>query len=161
MKKQPSTHRRSRHLRSRARTGAATVETAIALSLFVTLMLGTVDLGYGVFRQHVLTHATRQLARKAIVRGALADRTNIWGPDPVAHTAGDGSEIAEAVASHLVGWKLDEVEIQLQWPDAGNDVRKGQRVQVTMTAPYRPTMTFIFGNPSVTLHSTSTMSIAH
>ncbi len=147
--------------RQRGRKGATTLETALALSVFVTLILGMVDLGYGVFRQHVLAHSTRQLARQAIVHGALAERMAVWGPDPISIRASQADEISASITSSLVGWNLEEVEIEMEWIDAGNDARQGHRIRVAMTAPYRPMMTFIFGNPSIQLSATSTMSIAH
>jgi hypothetical protein len=131
------------------------------LSVFVTLMLGAVDLGYGVFRHHILAHAARQLTRQAIVHGALAERTGVWGPESISTKASQTGPIPDAIAASLVGWDLDEVEIQVEWMDAGNDARLGHRVRVAMTAPYRPIMTFIFGNPSITLTATSTMAVAH
>lgn len=163
--KRPNRNSRSQRARRcrccRRRAGATTLETAIALSLFVTLMLGAVDLGYGVFRQHVLTHATRQLARKAIVRGGLSDRLGSWGPDPISTSADGSNDIAEAASASLVGWELQDVEIHVEWLDLGNDVRFGHRVRVEMSAPHRPIMTFIFGNPTFDLTASSTMAIAH
>ncbi len=155
----PSSRRRP--LSRRRRSGATTLETAIALSLFVTLILGTVDLGYGLFRHHVLSHAARQLARKAIVHGALADRKGSWGPEAISMKASDGGPITSAVESTLVGWDLDEVEIEVHWIDGGNDVRYGNRIHVAMSASYRPIMTFILGNHQFNLTATSTMAVAH
>lgn len=145
----------------RRRAGATTLETAIALSLFVTLMLGAVDLGYGVFRQHVLTHATRKLARQAIVRGELSDRLGSWGAKTVTTKAHRQNDIAATAATSLVGWNLEEVQIKVEWIDGGSDIRYGHRVRVEMLAPYRPMMTFIFGNPEFDLSASSTMAIAH
>ena len=143
------------------RRGATLVEMAIALSLFISLMLGFVDLGYGVFRQHVLTQATRQLARHAIVRGELADRMTSWGPTRVSIMADSDHEVARYVAPKLVGWKLEEVDIDVQWPDGGNDVRRGDRIRVAVSAPYHPIMTFILGNPSFDLTAQTTMAMSH
>ena len=146
---------------STSRSGAALVEMAISLSLFVTLILGVVDLGYGVFRHHVLTQATRQLARQAIIHGALADRTGVWGPDAVQTTAAGPDAIAQAIAPQLVGWNNDDVSVTVEWPDGGNDPLEGHRVRVRLSAPYQPLMTFIFGQVSTTLSAESTMYIAH
>ena len=143
------------------KSGATTVEMALALSLFLALILGSVDLGYGVFRQHVLSQAARHLARHAIVRGQLADRLDAWGPDPISDTASSGHEVMQYIAPKLIGWDLDEVQVGVTWLDGDNDVRNGDRVHVEIRSPYRPIMTFIFGNPSIELSATSTMSIAH
>lgn len=143
------------------KSGAATVEMALALSVFVTLVLGFVDLGYGVFRQHVLSHATRQLARHAVVRGKLANPLDVWGPTEISVNADAGNAVTEFIAPKLVGWNLSEVNIRVVWIDGDNDVRYGNRVRVEMTAPYRPVMTFLFGSPSINLSASSTMTIAH
>lgn len=143
------------------RLAATTVEMAFALSLFLTLILGFVDLGYGVFRQHVLSQAARQLARQAIVRGQLADRLTTWGPGAIAVSADEGHEAAEYIAPKLIGWNLSEVNLEVSWMDGGNDVRHDHRVHVELSAPYRPVMTFIFGQPSIALRASSTMSVAH
>jgi Flp pilus assembly protein TadG len=143
------------------RTGAAVVETAVALSLFVTLLLGTVDLGYGIFRYHVLAQSTRKIARHATVRGSLADQLGSWGPDRIATSADSNEDISQTIASSLVGWELPGVDIQVDWIDGGNEAEKGHRVRVHLSAPYQPMMTFILGSPVITLTSTSVMRIAH
>ena len=147
--------------RRQQKSGATTLEMAIALSLFLTLTLGLVDMGYGVFRQHVLSYATRQLARQAIVRGKLADQLTVWGPEDIAVTADADHAVAQYIAPKLVGWRLEEVDIHVEWIDGDNDVRRSDRVCVQMTAPYRPVTTFLLGNPSIELAASSTMTIAH
>ena len=134
---------------------------AISLSLFLTLVLGMVDLGYGVFRQHVLSQAARQLARRAIVRGELSDRLEVWGPQEISMKANASHDVIDYIAPKLVGWKLEEVDVHVKWIDGDNDFRKGDRVLVELDAPYKPIMTFILGNPSINLHGSSTMYIAH
>ena len=147
--------------RSRSREGAATVETALALAVFIVLVLGMVDLGYGLFRYHVLTQSVRQITRQAVVRGALSNRLAPWGPEIVEVKASDSNEVTELIASSLVGWELSEVDIKLEWIDGGNDPRQGHRVAATLNAPYRPMMTFIFGNPTIQFSASSTMQINH
>lgn len=144
-----------------ARTGATMVELAIALSLLVTLMLGAVDLGFGVFQQHILTQASRHVARMAIVRGALAQRLEPWGPEAVEVQANASDPIATAIAPALVGLDLNEVELRVEWPDQTNDPRENARVRVRLTAPYRSLLTPFLGNPTIPLTAESTMYIAH
>jgi Flp pilus assembly protein TadG len=154
--------RRSRLARhARRRQGATVVETAVALVLFVTLLLGTVDLGYGIFRYHILAQSARKLARQATVRGSLADQLGTWGPDSTEITAADSESVAQYIAPSLVGWDVTKVDIQLDWIDGGNDAETGDRVRVYLSAPYQPMMTFILGSPAITLSSTSIMRIAH
>lgn len=145
----------------RARRGATLLETAIAISLFLTLVLGMVDLGYGVFKQHVLSQAARQIARQASVRGQLANRIDSWGPDEIEMQADGENDVVEATAQKLVGWNLDEVNVHVSWPDGNNDARRSDRVKVELAAPYRPTLGFVVGNPNIVLRGSSTMYISH
>lgn len=144
-----------------ARRGATIVELAITLSLFVTLVLGMIDLGYGIFRYHILAQASRQLARHAVVHGNLAARLGPWGPQSVQITADSESALAEPIRGSLVGWQLSEVQLELQWPDGGNEGELGHRVSVTISAPYEPMLTFMVGSPAMILTASSTMRIAH
>jgi Flp pilus assembly protein TadG len=142
------------------RRGATIVEMAIVVSVFLTLVLGMLDLGIAVFRYHLLAQAARQGARQAIVHGSMADRLGPWGPATYTGTSDvDGHPIVAAIRPSLVGLHLSQVTIQAEWPDADNKFE--QRVRVTVSAPYQPMMTFIFGNPTFTLQGTSTMRIAH
>ncbi len=54
---------------NRRRRGAAVLETALVLPAFLIITLGTLDLGVGVFRYHVLAQVARHGARQAIVHG--------------------------------------------------------------------------------------------
>lgn len=138
------------------------METAIAISLFLTLVLGMVDLGYGVFKQHVLSQAARQIARKATVRGQLATRMDeVWGPEEIEMQADGENPVVEATAEKLIGWKLEEVHVHVTWPDGNNDARRSDRIKVELSAPYRPTLGFVVGNPNIVLRGSSTMYISH
>ena len=51
----------------RCERGAAAVEFALLLPLFVSLLLGVVDLGLAVYTQSVLANASREGARAGVV----------------------------------------------------------------------------------------------
>lgn len=154
----PMKHRRA------ARRGAATLEAAITVPVFLALVLGMIDLSLGVARFNTLSQAARHGARQAAVHGKLA-RTDWdggpWGPTaipPTAASAGNPPAV-NAVAPALANCPLDESRVQVEWPDGNND--PGSRVRVTVTSTYRPMITFIFGSPAITLTATSTMLISH
>ena len=128
--------------------------------VFITLVLGMLDLGLGVFHYNMLAQIARQGARRAIVHGSMADQLGVWGPDSYSGTGSDGSPIAQELQSSLPGFNLSEVSIQVDWI-GGNEVTEDHHVCVTVTRPYQPIMTFIFGNPTITLQASSTMAIAH
>lgn len=142
------------------RRGATLVEAAVVFLVFLTLILGALDLGIAVFRSHVLAGAARQAARQAVVHGSMATPLGTWGPAPVGPvTAEDPSPLPQAVAAYLPGLDPASVTVQAEWPDGGN--AWGQRVRVTVTAPYQPALTGLFGAGPITLSATATMRIAH
>lgn len=155
-------HRISQRKRRRSnRRGATTVEMAIILMTFLVLVFGMLDLALGVLRYNTLAQAARQVAREAIVHGSLADRLGPWGSGSYSGSAADSHPIAQFIQeySSLNVFDLSEVTVQVEWPDGANEFQ--QRVHVTVSMPYRPIITFIFGNPVFTLEATSEMPIAH
>jgi hypothetical protein len=156
------------------RRGATLVETAIVITLFLTLVLGMIDLGMGVFLQHMVSEAARQGVRQSIVHGSLAPsgwNGGAWDPTqsidvvatdtgvPIVASLRNGPLGELEDPGFLTGLDLGETRIQVTWPDATNSTES--RMRVTVSAPYRPMMTFIFGNPTITLSATATMPIAH
>ena len=142
------------------RSGAAMVEMAIVLNVFLLLVVGTLDLGIATYRFNTISQAARQGARQAMVHGSLAPPAmTSWGPGTYAGTAGDGSVYARAVSPMLVGFVLNNVTIKVEWPDGGNVLQ--QHVRYTVTTTYRPILTYAFSRSTYTLTAASTMPIAH
>jgi Flp pilus assembly protein TadG len=142
------------------RSGATLVEGALVISTALLLVIAMLDLGMGVMRHNTLSHATRYLARQAIVHGSLS--SSPWGPStygPVA--ANDSGAIATAVQAQLLGFDPAEVTVTVTWPDGYNDADQNFRVQVTLTSTYQPILTSLFGSSGITLQARSTMIIAH
>lgn len=150
---------RRRRRRRSSRRGATAVEMAILMVVFLTLVLGMLDMGLAVFRYHVLAQAARFGSRQAIVHGSMADRLGPWGPQAFSGSGVDSHPVAKAVRPSLTGINPAEATVEADWIDGGNDLE--DRIRVSVSVPYRPIMTFIFGNPSFTLRGTSTMPIAH
>lgn len=149
--------------RPRNRRGATVLELSLTLLVFLTLTLGVLDLGIGVFRSHVLSQAARHAARRAAVHGELSN-TPWHSETPLSVSANDNSEDIvsgqdDGIQAMLVGCDLANTDITINWLDGSNEV--DQRVRVTITSPYQPAMSFIFGNNQRTLSASSTMRIAH
>jgi Flp pilus assembly protein TadG len=167
----------------RARRGAALVELSVVLMLFLTLVLGMLDLGIGVFEYNIVSQVARAAARKAITHGYLAaysSTMNAWGPTnysgltwtiPPSRSLYSSStsytvqadntsdELASTIRPSLAGLDPGKVTIKVEWPDGDNQPEK--RVRVTITYPFKPMMTFIFGNQTLWLSAVSEMTIAH
>jgi len=55
---------------SNSRRGAAAVEMALVLPVFVTVTLGMIELGRGIMVAQLMTNAAREAARTAIIDGS-------------------------------------------------------------------------------------------
>lgn len=151
------------------RRGATIVETAITLPIFLILLLGMVELGIAVFRQHVVSQAARQATRRAIIHGKMAiPAVGKWGPatfEGPADFDGDNDEgspasaIAASIRPYLTGLNKTQTMIRVEWLDGSNDVHS--RVRARITTPHQPFITFLFGSSAWTLTGASTMPIAH
>lgn len=149
--------------RATRRRGAQAVEAAIVLTLFVTLVLGMIDLGMGVLRYNTVSQAARIVVRRAIVHGSLATAAfgGSWGPTTYTGKGSDGDAIMTELkrVNAFMGLDPSQVTVTIQWLDATNDPESQQnRVQATVTTSYQPMTTlFLVFNVS----ASSTMPVAH
>ena len=151
-------------MRRRRRKAAAVTEMSYCLMVFVTVTMGMMDLGVGVFRSHVLAQAARQGARRAVVHGELASQLGSWGPNTIDVTANATgipivNGVDDGIQDMLIGCDLDKSRVRVDWLDGDNKV--ASRVRVTVESPYKPVLTFILGSTEKTLSASSTMRIAH
>ncbi len=137
------------------------VETAATMLIFLTLVMGILDLGMGVLRHQQLTDAARVVARSAAVHGKFADKLGNWGTAPISGNAADGSTLGNLISQRMVNNNFAQVNFTVDWIDAGNSVQDDHRVRVTASVPYRPMITFIFGSPTFTLQTISIVPVAH
>jgi Flp pilus assembly protein TadG len=163
------------------RRGAALTEAAIVLPVFLTMALGTIDLGLAVFQNHQVSEASRQAARIASVHGSLAPsgwNGGIWGT--AAYSSGPLNAASDIKATTLVnagaftGLNLANTTLAIQWPQGANNATSPyspgnanytapgtNSVQVTVSSTWTPLIFYVFGNKTVTLSATSIMPIAH
>jgi hypothetical protein len=137
---------------------------SFVLIVFITVALGMLDFGVGVFRYHILAQAARQGARRAIVHGERANVLGVWGPttiDVAAAASGipivDGS--GDGIQTMLVGCNLAQTRVRVEWLNGSNELN--DPVRVTVSSPYQPVLAFIFSGGQRTLSASSTMQIAH
>src|SRR5262245_26418929 len=154
-----SRHRRINRHTTRQRRGAAALEMVIIILVFLTLVLGMIDLSIMVTRLQTLAHAARSGSRAAMVRGEYADLLGPQGPTAYTGTANDNHPIAQAVRNQLILMTPANVRLNITWPEGSNEV--GRRVRVTAAADFTPLMTFIFGAPTWTLTGSSEVHLAH
>ena len=153
------------------RQGAAAVEAAIILPVFLLIVVGTIDVGLAVFRHNTLSQAARQGARQAIVHGELAKPAFNGGPWMPAPSGGvsppigplamtdTSSPLVAAVKPTLVGCPEGSTTVTAEWLD--NEDKTGDRVRVTVASTYQPMVSLIWGGSAISLRASSTMTVAH
>jgi Flp pilus assembly protein TadG len=150
------------------RPAASMVETGIVMLTFLVAVVGMIDLGVAVYRQHVISEAARYGARLAAVHGQYCATTTPswngggWGSTQIGPTAASttGTPIIDSMRTNFLQGTVDlsNTNITVQWPDGNNNVES--RVEVTVTTTYTPMLTLIFSG-SFTMTANSTMQIAH
>lgn len=144
---------------NRRRRGSVTVEGAVVLIVFLTLMLGTIDLGIAVASYNSLADVARSVARQASVRGVHASpETMEWGPATYQGTAADAHAIAMSSRQSIVMADPGDVLLVVAWPDGDN--RLNDRVVVTVAYQYESFLPLAPYSP-IPMSSTSTVRVVH
>jgi len=145
--------------KAESRRGATTVELAVVLMVFLTIIFGMMDLSLAVLRYHVTSQSARQAARIAIIHGELAPpEQTTWGTTTVTTNLDADSEVPNAVRPYITSLDPAQTTLTLEWPD-GN-TRVGSKVTATVQTQYTPIITFLFSG-NFTITAQSTMQIAH
>ena len=150
----PATQRLGRRA---PRRGAAMVETAIVISVLLTLVFGMLDLGIAVFQRTSVAHVAREAARIASIHGDLAPSQ--WGPTTYSGPASGNDDIINAIKPSLGALDPQQTTIKLEWPD-GNATPES-RICATVTSFHQPFLTFLFGSGTWTLSASTTVQINH
>jgi Flp pilus assembly protein TadG len=165
-------------LRRRTR-GQALVETALILPLFLTMLLGVVDMGRAVWATTSLASAAREAARFAIVHGgstSTACPVGKPGPDTVIPVADAScpfpspstkSIIAAGAAAAIAGGTNVTVTVCYgvgcvgNTDTAGANNARGQSVTVVVSSTVDLVVPSLLGRSSFSLSGSSTMVVNH
>ncbi|MEJ5340989.1 MAG: TadE/TadG family type IV pilus assembly protein [Thermogutta sp.] len=120
--------------------GVAVVEFAVVAPIFFLLVLGLIEFGRMVMVQQVITNASREGARRAIIQGATT------------------AEVISVVENYLASGGIRSATVTVT-PDPIDSAGYGEPVTVTVTVPFRqvswlPSPMFLGG---VELRATTTM----
>ncbi len=134
----------------RRMAGQGLVEFAISITIFLTILIGIVDLARGVYAFNGVSEAAREITRETSVHagtGALGDST--------------GSVAMVATQSGLVpGLTVTSYScIDLAGAAVTGTCRPGDWVQVSVAAPFQPVLPFLAALGPITLTSVSSAEI--
>ena len=101
----------------RNRRAAAAVEFAVVAPLFFLLVFGKIEYGRMVMVQQILTNASREGARRAVLDGATT------------------SNVTDTVASYLASGSITGATITVS-PNPPSNAKYGDPVTVTVSVPF-------------------------
>jgi Flp pilus assembly protein TadG len=96
------------------------VEFALSFLLFLVVFLGTMEFGRGVWTYTTVTHAARQGARFAMVRGTIDAATE--------------DQVRAIVRQNAVGLNDSDLSVATTWSP---DRERGSLVEVRVQYPFR------------------------
>jgi hypothetical protein len=132
----------------------------MVLAVCVLLLFGMLELSLALVRHSVLSEVARRVARAAIVHGDRSEpMQDTWGPASLSVSAADDHPAAAAARLVLMTIDPADVELELSWPDEGNQA--GQHVRVAARFTHRPIVPVPGWYDELNLHAVSTMQIAH
>jgi Flp pilus assembly protein TadG len=106
--------------RRNPRGGASLVEFALIFIVFLLFVVGVVEFGRGVWTFTTISHATRQGARFAMIRG---------GTNPAS-----ADQVRNVVRNAAIGLNQSQIQVATTWPSG---VQKGNVVQVRTSYPFQ------------------------
>ena len=130
--------------RKQRQRGAAFLEFALAFMVFFSIVYGVMEFGRIVASYNILSGATREGVRYAIVHGSKSS------------SVATATDIQTIVRNWSVGLDTSSVNVTTTWP-SGN--APGGSVQVTASYNVTPFTWLILSN-GITLKSTSQMVIS-
>ena len=140
---------------SSPRQGATMLETALLLSAWMVLLLGTLDLGMILFRHTIMQQIAAKAVRLAMIRGSNSmPQIASWGPATVQVSLDQSHAVANLLRPSTAGLTPADFQVRLEWPDGGNLL--DQRVKATVTSA-QPTVlqSLLPGNGSFSMSSTA------
>src|SRR3954462_5769353 len=140
--------------RSRSQRGQALVEFSLTILVFLGLMMAVVDLGRGIYMYNGVAEAARDLARVTIVhQGTILGHSS--------QTAGVLNTQKKLIPNlqNPTYACVDITDTAVPLDRGLCPVNAGNRVKVTITAPYKPLTPLISLSGTWTMSSTSSTEI--
>lgn len=125
--------------------GSGVVEVALALSVFILLTAGVIDMSRAMMAYSTITHATSRAARFAAVRSSQSE------------SPASNSDIENTALNAAVGLNLDEVTVTTEWTPNN---APGATVRVAMSYNFTPVVPLL-PHDLLVLRGSSRMTVSH
>lgn len=141
---------RTRRARWTGESGQGVTEMALVLIPFLLLLFGIVDLGRGIYAYNGVAEAARELARV----------TSVHAGDPLGSSA-DTAAVLATQSSLVPGLEAPVFTcVDITGAAADDDpCRPGNRVRVSVSAPFQPVTPLLLPLGTMTIESASSMQI--
>lgn len=134
---------RVRQAAQRTSRGQAAVEFAMAVTVFLMLVFGTLDFGRAIYAYSFCSYAARDASRYAAVNGANSTQP------------ATASDVTTFVDNEAVGLSQSDLTVNTTWNPNNN---AGSVVQVQVEYAFHP-VSWFFPSTTLTLSSTSQMVV--
>lgn len=125
----------------KSRRGSTLVESALALTAFVILMAGIMEVGFSLFAANSITYAAQRAARYASLAGSTSGHPA---------QAADIQTVAQSYAA-----PLSPITVNVSWLPDNNP---GSSVQVQVIFAFKPAILPLDGN-ALSLQSTARAAV--
>lgn len=106
------------HRRSKTRAGAAAVEFALVVPIFLLLVFGIIEFGRAIMVQQILVNASREGARQAVLDGATS------------------ADVVNTVSDYLRGSSVDTGQDNITVSPDPTGVRSREEITVSVSVPF-------------------------
>jgi len=128
------------------RDGNAILESGLCFLLFITIFMGFMEFGMGIFTYNFVSYAAREGSRYASTRGSQC-------VSPC--TTATADTIQTMIRQQVVALDSSQVAVSTTWNSSNIP---GNTVTVNVSYPIKPLIGFVLGN--ITVGASSTMTIA-
>jgi Flp pilus assembly protein TadG len=137
--------------RRRRGRGQALVEFAIALPIFLMLLMGVFDLGRAIYMYNGVSEASREIARV----------TSVHPGSPLGNSANTAAVVAtqKSLVPSLGNPTFSCIDISGAAVQSATTCRSGDQVKVVIVAPYSPVTPLLGLFGTWNMQSTSAVSI--
>lgn len=135
--------------------GQALVEFSLVILVFLVLMMGILDFGQAIYRYNGVTQAAREIARVTSVHPCAGSPCTLGtSPETIAVIATQRGLIPNLQAPTFTCIDIDGTAV-----NSSTTCLAGNRVQVSIAAPYSPITPVLGLTGTWNLQSTSSVSI--
>ena len=145
--------RRLGTFRDEGDAGQALVEFALAIIVFLVLVMAVIDFGRGICTYNGVSQAAREIARAASVHPYAVGSSSLGSSDEVNGVVATQKKLVPGLATPTFTC------VDIDGSTISGTCNSGYEVKVTVTAPYQALTPLLGALPTYTMQSSSTIKV--